>query len=406
MHFVFAGGGTGGHLFPGLAVAQELLRDRPRTRITFAGSGRPFEQTHVAAAGYDYGSVPCCPLSSRVRHWPRFVGQNLAGFWQARQMLRSQRVSAVVGLGGFASVPTSRAAIGLGIPLVLLEQNAVPGRATRWMAPRAAAVCLALEEAMEHLPLRCRAIVTGNPIRDQFHPRVAPGSAGGPCRAARLAEGGTHRSLTQNAIAPPAQALAEVGPSPPRRQLLILGGSGGARSLNESVPRALARLSAELDDWAIVHQSGESGYRAACEAYLHARVEARVVPFVADMPGMLAQTDLAVSRAGGTTLAELAAAGVPAVLAAYPLAADDHQSRNAEAYARTGGCVALDERDPAAPFDLRLAEVLSPLLSEHDARSGMGRAMRRMARPEAARKVAEIVAGQCGAAASGAARAA
>jgi UDP-N-acetylglucosamine--N-acetylmuramyl-(pentapeptide) pyrophosphoryl-undecaprenol N-acetylglucosamine transferase len=355
-HIVFAGGGTCGHLFPGLAVAEQLAKDLPATRITFAGTGRDFERQHVRQAGFDYLAVPCRPFPRNAMQVPRFLADHLAGYWTARRFLRRARVDRVVGLGGYASVPMARAAVSLGIPLVLLEQNAVPGRATRWLAASASLVCIALDAARNHFPPGCRVRVTGNPVRSGFMSSQAAAEDG--CRS---------------------------------RQILILGGSNGAHSLNETVPRVLAQIGPSLRGWRILHQSGATDRETTRQLYANLGLEADVVPFVADMPAVLARTDLAVARAGGTTLAELSVAGIPAVLLPYPDAADDHQRKNADVIAGTGGCVVVDEREPAGSFADRLVHVLDDLLRDENHRLSMSRAIREIARPDAARHVARRI---------------
>ena len=146
IHIVFSGGGTGGHLFPGLAVAEQLAAMIPRVRITFCGGGKPFERKYVSRAGFDYFALPARPLPHGAREAVAFVVENLAGYLAARRFLREEHVAAVVGLGGYASVPMARAAARRRVPLVLLEQNAVPGKATRWLARRAALICTAFDE--------------------------------------------------------------------------------------------------------------------------------------------------------------------------------------------------------------------------------------------------------------------
>ena len=146
IHIVFSGGGTGGHLFPGLAVAEQLAAMIPLVRITFCGGGKPFEREWSAAAGFDYFALPARPLPHGAREAVSFVVENLAGYLAARRFLREESVAAVVGLGGYASVPMAHAAARRRVPLVLLEQNAVPGKATRWLARRASLVCTAFEE--------------------------------------------------------------------------------------------------------------------------------------------------------------------------------------------------------------------------------------------------------------------
>ena len=168
LHVVFASGGTGGHLFPGLAVAERLRGDLRQVRITFTGTGRPFERRQVSDAGFEYLALPCRPLPRRLRDLYPFVADNSHGYREAGKFLGQEPVSTVVGLGGYGSVPMSRAAIRRSLPLILLEQNAVPGRATRWLAPRATLVCTAFEQANRYLGSRCPVRVTGNPIRSRF----------------------------------------------------------------------------------------------------------------------------------------------------------------------------------------------------------------------------------------------
>ncbi len=175
------------------------------------------------------------------------------------------------------------------------------------------------------------------------------------------------------------------------RQLLVLGGSRGARSLNENVPRAIYKAAAQLAGWQILHQSGEADLSATRQLYHKLGVEAVVTAFVADLPAVLVQSDLAVCRSGGTTLAELAAAGLPAVLLPYPQAADDHQRKNADLFAGCGGAVLLDQRELPGRLDDHLAEALAGLAAAADRRAAMAAAMHALARPRAAADVAALV---------------
>jgi len=170
-HIVFSGGGTGGHLFPGLAVAQQLAAAVPGLRITFCGGGKPFERKYVSRAGFEYLTLPARPLPHGAREAVAFLVENVAGYLAASRFLSEEHVAAVVGLGGYASVPMARAATQRRVPLVLLEQNAIAGRATRWLARRAALVCTAFDETAG-LRCRCPVRVTGNPVRAKFFPAV------------------------------------------------------------------------------------------------------------------------------------------------------------------------------------------------------------------------------------------
>ncbi len=379
-HIVFSGGGTGGHLFPGLAVAEKLAASLPQMRITFCGSGKPFERKHVAQAGFDYFALPARPMPHGPREAVAFVIENLTSYLTARQFLRDEHVSAVVGLGGYASVPMARAAARRRIPLVLLEQNVVPGKATRWLARHAALVCTSYEETGDDLHCRCPIRVTGNPVRAGFTAQRSGFSVQGSDAINQKLEIRNQKSLSTSHYPLATYPL-----------LLVLGGSGGARSLNENVPRALYKVRSQLTGWQIVHQSGESELHATQNLYAKLDLSATVVPFISDMPATLAAADLAVCRAGGTSLAELAVAGVPAILLPYPHATDDHQAVNARAYSTGGGCVTIDEREAAGRLDDRMADLLCFLLANDSLRSQMSTAMLDMARPRAADDVAELI---------------
>ena len=371
-------------MFPGLAVAARLTDEIPTVRISFAGSGKEFEQRHVAAAGFDYLPIRCAPLPRRLGDVPGFLLANLCGYRAAKRFLAGQHVTAVVGLGGYASVPMARAAARRGIPLLLLEQNAVPGRATRWLARSAAMVCTAFGQCENHLPDGCMVRLTGNPIRGGFLDRTrhAPRDAGPHAEREEYAD-------------PHAEREEYAGPHAEREeyagQLLVLGGSAGARSLNENVPRALAQIRPRLAGWTIVHQSGPAEVTRTRDLYAACGLPAIVTAFLTDMPQMLVRTRLAICRAGGSTLAELAASGVPAVLVPYPHAADDHQRRNAASFAASGGCLVIDQGDGRLPLAERLAEALGPLVGDWSRLARMSSALRRLAKPGAAGEIAAMI---------------
>lgn len=355
LHIAFAGGGTGGHLFPGLAVAHAVSESLPGARLTFVGSGKPLERQHVAAAGFDYLALPCHALPGRLGQLPAFLAQNLAGYLAARRFLREEKVRAVVGLGGYASVPVGRAARASGAKLLLLEQNVLPGRATRWLARGADAVCLAMEAAATRVRCPGRIEVTGTPIRPGF------------------------------------VSAAQTPRSGPQR-LLVLGGSAGAESLNQNVPKALYRTGSELIGWEIIHQSGESNVETTRALYAKLGLRAVVTPFVRNMAGVLGQTDVVVCRAGGSTLAELAAVGVPAVLLPYPHAKDDHQRLNAEWFQASTGCPWVDTGQRRTRLDESLADVLVELMRDERRRRRIALVMRQGSRPNAAQDVCKILA--------------
>jgi UDP-N-acetylglucosamine--N-acetylmuramyl-(pentapeptide) pyrophosphoryl-undecaprenol N-acetylglucosamine transferase len=231
---VFAGGGTLGHLFAGLAVADAMHGCVPSSSLHFVGLGVESERKHVEGAGYGYHAIACSPWPRRPWAAGNFFISNLCGYLNARRMLRELRAGVVVGLGGYASAPVARAAVSLAIPLVLLEQNAVPGRVNRWLSRYAVCICASFPSPSAWRSNKV--YVTGNPIRRGFHSPVCV--AGGTPAFYRAAETPT-----------PQIARRE-------RLLVITGGSQGAAALNAAVPAALGKCQPLLDGWRIVHQSG------------------------------------------------------------------------------------------------------------------------------------------------------
>jgi UDP-N-acetylglucosamine--N-acetylmuramyl-(pentapeptide) pyrophosphoryl-undecaprenol N-acetylglucosamine transferase len=360
-HVLFAGGGTAGHLFPGLAVAEYLRNHAPHVRISFAGTGKAFESRYIEKAGFAYLQLPSRPFPQKATEALRFVTENVAGYYAARKYLREQQVGLVVGLGGYASVPAARAAAAAGIPYLLLEQNAIPGRATRWLAPGATVICSAFEGIRSRLKKSARVRVTGNPLRKPF-----------------TAQATQQRNLPDR-----------LGG---RRTLLVMGGSGGAQTLNEQVPRALYKAGAVLHGWNVVHQTGERDVTRTAELYRKLGIAATVAPFIDELPQLMRDSQLAICRAGGTTLAELAASGLPAVVLPFPAATDDHQRENAEVFAAAGACRMVDEREVEGRLDNQLAQLAIELAADHRQRVRMAQAMTALARPQATRRVARSIA--------------
>jgi UDP-N-acetylglucosamine--N-acetylmuramyl-(pentapeptide) pyrophosphoryl-undecaprenol N-acetylglucosamine transferase len=379
-HVLFAGGGAAGHLHPGLAVAEHLRRTLPAAVITFAGTGTARERHTVRLAGHHYTMIPAHPMPRNPLQAVRFVTDNVAGYCAARWMLREQRVSLVVGLGGSTSVAVVRAAVARGIPVVLLEQNAIPGRTTRWLSRAAAMVCAAFEEVRPHLHVQAPVTVTGNPTRSEFEQLY-------------------FRKHGRGAVASGAPALRIAASR--QRRLVIIGGAGGARSLNENIPAALKKLGEAIAGWQIVHQTGDGQHQETEARYAQHGVRALTVTHIDEIASVLFASDLVVCRAGGTLLAELALAGVPAILAPYPQATDEHQLANAKVFAAAGACRLIDETQQSGALDAALARDLGALIGDERLRGDMSANMRKLARPHASAQVAGAIADQlCGGASS------
>ncbi len=343
-----AAGGTGGHLFPGLAVADELRRRQPSRRVLFVGTPRGLESRLVPRAGYPLALLPILPLNGVGL--PRMLAGLLALPWallKAAALVLRERPAAVLGVGGYAGGPLVLVAALLGVRTVVLEPNARPGFTNRVLRPFVRQAACAWGEAQA-----CfgdKGVLTGNPVRADF---AAP---------------------------PPAAA----SPEPPA--LLVFGGSQGSRVLNQAVMAALPALPAGLR---LVHQTGPAMLEEVRAAYAAAGRDGQVEPFLDDMPRRFAQAGLVLCRSGATTCAELAVAGKPAVLVPFAAAADDHQLVNARALEAAGGAVVIEERELSGP---RLAARLGELLESPERLRAMAAAARRLGRPDAAARVADLL---------------
>ena len=355
---VLAAGGTGGHMIPAQALAGEFMaRGRALALVTDRrGCGYGGSLDHIETAVVRAASPNGRGLAGRSRA----LAMILAGTLQATRILARLRPAAVVGFGGYPSLPTMLAACRAGIPTLLHEQNAVLGRVNRLLAPWTTALALSVT-ATRRVPRRARdkAEVTGNPVRPEIaaiglQPYRAP-SGGGPI------------------------------------VLLVFGGSQGAAILSLAVPGALARLNAELRGRLRVSQQCRTeDIEAAQSAYAEADVDAELAPFFADLPARLDAAHLVIARAGASTIAELAAAGRPAILVPYQFATDDHQTANAHVLSDAGGAWVIADADLTAAD---LAARLDQFLTDDAALSSVARSAAAGARRDAAAKLADLVEG-------------
>lgn len=352
MRIIIAGGGTGGHLYPGLAVAEVLRAEG--AEVLFVGTARGIEARAVPAAGFP---LELLQVSGLVRMgWQqtmRGLGKLPGAGRASLRLVRRFRPDVVLGVGGYASGPLVLAAALARVPTALQEQNSVPGRTNRWLGRFARRVFLGFEAAAPYFrPGRC--VTTGNPVRASF-------LASAHARAESASDG--------------------------RLRLLVVGGSQGARAVNELVVGAVPLLVSRGLDLAVVHQAGAADAERVTAAYAAAGLTSvvEVRPFIEDMATAYHRADLVVGRAGALTLAELAVVGRPALLIPLPTAAHDHQAHNAAAFAAAGAAVIMAQ---ATATSASLAEALHALLVDGERRSAMARAMAALARPDAARAVA------------------
>jgi UDP-N-acetylglucosamine--N-acetylmuramyl-(pentapeptide) pyrophosphoryl-undecaprenol N-acetylglucosamine transferase len=349
---LIAAGGTGGHLFPGIAVADELKARDPETRVVFVGTPRGLESRLVPQAGYELEMLPILPLNGVGP--VRLLKGLLALPWamlKAVQLVRRLRPFAVLGVGGYAGGPTVLVAALLGIPTVILEPNAKPGFTNRVLKPFVRHAACSYDEARREFG--SKGVVTGNPVRGGF------------------------------------AKLAPKWHVPPMT-LLAFGGSQGARIINKTLAAALPLLPGR-DQVRIVHQTGPASHDEVAAAYKAAGREAEVLAFLDDMQARFAQADLVLCRSGATTAAELTAAGKASVLVPFALAADDHQRSNARALESAGAARMIEEKDLTPE---RLAAVLGELLGDTARLTAMEEAARKLARPDAAARVADLLEGK------------
>jgi UDP-N-acetylglucosamine--N-acetylmuramyl-(pentapeptide) pyrophosphoryl-undecaprenol N-acetylglucosamine transferase len=349
---VIAGGGTGGHLYPGVAVAREIVRRDPRARVTFAGTTRGLEARVVPREGFELDTIRSAglktrSLSARIRGAALIAPAAL----DAWRVLSRRRPGVVVGVGGYSSGPVVLLASWRGVPTMVLEQNALPGLTNRLLARWVDAAAVTYDRTLSYFA--GKGFVSGNPVRAEFFETTSRES--------------------RSAAAP---------------RLLVLGGSQGAHAINVAMVDAAARLAAGRPGLEIVHQTGAADLDAMRGRYAAAGVRATVEPFLDAVAAEMKAADLVISRAGATTLAELAAAGCPAVLIPFPAAADDHQRKNAQVLASAGAAVALDQTGLTAD---RLAATVDELLADPARLASMRSAMRAFARPDAAERIVDRV---------------
>jgi UDP-N-acetylglucosamine--N-acetylmuramyl-(pentapeptide) pyrophosphoryl-undecaprenol N-acetylglucosamine transferase len=350
LRILIAGGGTGGHIIPALAVARALV-ERHHAEILFVGTPRGLESRMVPAAGFDLrlinvGQLKNVSLATKLStlfDLPRAI-------FACRRILRDFRPGAVLSVGGYASGPASAAALFAGIPLMAFEPNAMPGLANRLVGKRVAAAAVNFPAAARFFS---NAEVTGIPVRAEFFSIPAPSPE-----------------------APP--------------HLLIFGGSQGARIFNQTLPRIVPALLDAVPGLTILHQSGAPHFESTESAYRATGADParwQVQPFLDDMPAQFARSHLVMARSGASTVAELAAAGKPSLLVPFAAAADDHQKRNAEELVKAGAAVMLLEPELADPA--RLRDALIALLRDPARLARMSAAARTQAHPDAAQRIAD-----------------
>lgn len=354
---IIAGGGTGGHIYPGIAIAQEFKRRNPENRVLFVGTAKGLETKIVPREGFELKLIEVAALK-RVGLVKAIKSLLLLpkSFLAVRSLIRDFKPDVVIGVGGYSSGPVGLIAALSGVPVLVAESNALPGFTNRILARFVKAAAVSFEEARRFFGNK--AVITGNPVRADFF------------------------------NVPPKPATDTI-------HLLVTGGSQGARAINEALIGAVEFLEPVLRKeggrFALVHQTGEADFEKVKAAYMKLSpagpLKAEAKPFIEKMVAEFAQADLVICRAGATTVAELAAAGKPALMVPFPFAADDHQRKNAEAVERAGAgrMILQAELTPE-----RLAQELLWLARDAQQLQRMSEASRQLGHPDAAKRVADL----------------
>lgn len=350
---VIAGGGTGGHLFPGIAVAREIQSRVPGAQVSFVGTSRGIEARVVPLEGFALDLIRSSGIKGKsIRARAQGVALLPLSLVDAWQVLSIRRPQLVIGVGGYSSGPVVLVAAARRIPTMLLEQNAVPGLTNRLLAPFSRAVAVSFDST--RALFGARAFLSGNPVRPEF---LSPVDR---IEAEKVANSGV--------------------------RLLVFGGSQGAHAINTAMMDGAAELVVRVPDLRVTHQTGARDLEMVRQAYRKAGLNAEVAAFFDDMPKRLAETDLIVCRAGATTLAEVTAAGRAAILIPLPGATDDHQRTNAEALTGAGAAEMLIQADMTG---YKLADRIVALANDAGRRDRMSAAARRLSRPDAARVIVD-----------------
>lgn len=348
MRVIIAAGGTGGHIFPGIAIAREFQRRDAATEVRFVGTERGLEKKLVPAAGFPLTFIPAGALNnvSTGRKLKSLVTLPL-GFLAGLKMLGQFKPDVVIGVGGYASGVVTLLAALKGIPTLVVELNAMPGLTNRWLARFVKAAAITYRETARWFP--GKAVLTGTPVRAEFESLVSKSA-------------------------------------PSRERVLVFGGSQGARAINQAMMEA-AKSFAATNGVRILHQTGEKDFETVKAAYESAGIKADVRPFITDMADAFANADILVCRAGAATAAEVAASGKAAVFIPFPQAADDHQRKNAEAFVAAGAGKMIVQAELNGE---RLANEIRGLLADGSEIARMEQASRALAVPKSAEKTVDL----------------
>jgi UDP-N-acetylglucosamine--N-acetylmuramyl-(pentapeptide) pyrophosphoryl-undecaprenol N-acetylglucosamine transferase len=369
VRLLIAAGGTGGHIYPGMTIAQVWQARHPEGEVLFVGTARGLEKDIIPRNGWPLKLIRSAPLSRRPS-WKtlRSLGLAALGLGDSFRVLRDFRPDVVVGTGGYAAGPVLAAAILQGLPTLIQEQNAYPGLTNRLLSRFAGAVALGYADAAKHLSPKARIFVTGNPVRPEIVARERD------------------------------EALHFLGLKKDKRVLLVLGASQGARTINNAMAQVFPSF-LQRRDLMVIHQTGKDDYQRVGDALAKLAAGSPrgdgtlfsnvwVLPYIHDMPEVLACADLVVARAGAISIAELTARGLPCVLIPFPFAAENHQEKNARVLEREGAGVVILDHELTGPL---LLETVEGLLADRARLETMATNSRRLGRPRAVWDIVDLL---------------
>jgi UDP-N-acetylglucosamine--N-acetylmuramyl-(pentapeptide) pyrophosphoryl-undecaprenol N-acetylglucosamine transferase len=357
---VFAGGGTGGHLYPGIAVAESVRRLCPDAQITFFTTDKTIDRTILAPYGFEQVTQTVQPWAATPWRWPAFLKAYFASVKQAKSLFKARKPGAVLGLGGYAAAPAVIAGVKVGCYTAVFNPDALPGRANRRLIPKVNTAFTQWDQTLQKLGRPSHARVVGCPVRSEFE----------------------HISREEGCKA--------CGLDPARNVLLITGASQGASTVNE-MAIGLTDLFLAHEDWQILHITGRNDYDGVRRVYGRAKLNARVIDFTPKIAWAMAAADLVISRAGASTIAEICALGIPSILMPYPFDRQQHQKANAQIVVDAEGGFMVEDRKNAEENIRAIRPYLTDLMTSHERRRRMGRAAHTLTVGDAADAIASTL---------------
>jgi len=357
-HFFFAGGGTGGHLYPAIAVAEQIIRLEPDSHIHFLCSSRIIDVYILSQTSFEYTILPAKAFSCRPDRFVDFLFSLLKSYKIAVDTISRSKNSMVVGLGGFVAAPVCLAAHIHNKPLALINVDIVPGRANKLIARWAGEIFVQFDDTAKYFD-KTKVRITGCPLREDFNKPQ------------------------------PEKAIEQLGLDKKKKMLLITGASSGSANINYAIHSLLDKLDNFADRWQIVHLTGRANFEQISGENPNPKISYKISGYFDDMPNLLAAADLVIGRSGAVSVAEFASAGVPAICIPYPYHKDRHQYLNAAKLVEAGAAVIVDDLPDKEEFAKRLWSELENLMKDNKKRQQMAKATEKIAHPQAALKIAQ-----------------